>query len=394
MGLLGLYVALLPFPVTVVFADGSELSTGPSDIVLVVLLLFAIPILRIPSRAWSHWHTAVALMPLLSGLGAAISGQTLGVAVIAAKIVGLITLFLLYLTIVVSVRTWDEIRWVLRIFVTAVVWMNVVATTAFVLGVDAFGLNPDSSRLSALNPDPNAYGGLILIALVIAIPTMKSDAPVITGRLTRIAVFLLPLSLFLTNSRSTWIATGVAIAVLASAMPKAWFRFALIAAAAIAAITYFLPGELANDQFALAGRGSSSRFELFDYAWEAFWSNPLVGIGLGQFAAQHGYIVHSTMVWWLGEFGIVGLVAITGFLGTFLWWGWRVYRIQTEPNRSLALGLLAGFISMAVFSLGIEALYQRWWWLIMALIAAMRLATDRELQSVRHQHAERDESVR
>lgn len=380
--LLGLYVALLPFPVTIDLGDDSLISTGPSDIVLVVLVLFGASRLRIPEKGWSRWHAAVAIIPLISGLGVALSGMTLTVAVVAAKILGLFGLFVLYLIVVNTIQTWEDIRLLASRFVTSVIWVNLVATVVFILRIQVLGLNVEPARLSALNPDPNAYGGMLVVALALAVPTLKSAQPLVKGRMTQIGLLVLPLSIFLTNSRTAWIALGVAIVIIASAMPKAWFHFAMIATVVIVGLALLAPSEIASDQLALAGRGSSSRFEIFDQAWEAFWSSPIFGIGIGQFAIQHGYIVHSTPLWWLGEFGLLGLTAISCFILTFIRWGWRVYRVQLEPNRGLALGVTTAYLTMLVFSLGIEALYQRWWWLLMGLIGSMRLATQSDLRRV------------
>ncbi len=383
LSLVGLYVALLPYPVTIDLANGSQIRTGPSDVVLFVLLLFAMDVVTVPRLAWSGWHSAVALIPLISGLGVGLSGGELTVAVVAAKVIGLLALFAGYVVVISVVSTWDDVRYLARIFVRSVVWLNLVATALFVLRLPFLGLNPEPLRLSGLNPDPNAYGSMLVVALALAAPTFGSGRAITDSRIERWGVALLPFSILLTNSRSAWIALGVVVIGLIVSRPRAGLGLALAAGAVLALAALLLPPDLTSEQLALAGRGSSSRVEILTETWSAFWSQPLVGIGLGQFQAVHGYIIHSTPAWWLGEFGIVGFVTIVGFLGTFFRWGRHVVRVQIDPQRTMVLGLMIAFTSMAVFSLGIEALYQRWWWLTMGLLASARCITARDIARTR-----------
>ena len=372
LGLISLYAVLLPFPVTITLSPESEIRTGPADVVLILLVIFGLSGATFVRKAWSRWHVAVLFTPVLSAVGVVLLDKPLGLGVLLAKVFGIVSLFVLYLILTSALRSWDDIRMVARRFVNIVIWLNLTATVLFVSRIYLPPFNIEPRRLSGLNPDPNAYGGMLIVALAMAIPTLQSKEPLVRGRISQMALLIMPLSILLTNSRSSWIGLGVVFLIVAVTRPRIWLRYVIAASLVLLVVGVFVAPELATDQLTLAGRGSSSRFQLITETSEAFWSSPIFGIGIGQFVQQNGIIIHSTPAWWFGEFGILGFTIMVGFLATFFRWAWSVYRTQLEPNRSLALGVFIAFVAMVVFSLGIEALYQRWWWLAMAFIGSMR----------------------
>jgi len=78
-----------------------------------------------------------------------------------------------------------------------------------------------------------------------------------------------------------------------------------------------------------------------------------------------------------GEFGLVGFVIFTGFISWFGINGVLAYRRVEAPERALVAGLIAAHLAMIGFSLGIEASFQRSWWLVMGLLAASCALADR-----------------
>jgi hypothetical protein len=86
-------------------------------------------------------------------------------------------------------------------------------------------------------------------------------------------------------------------------------------------------------------------------------------------------------MWFLADFGIVGLAVLSGFLGWFFAKGWFAYRSAPASGRPLVLALLLAHAAMLGLAMGIEAFYQRHWWLVLGLIAssyslALRRATN------------------
>jgi O-antigen ligase len=113
--------------------------------------------------------------------------------------------------------------------------------------------------------------------------------------------------------------------------------------------------------------------------WAANWmalqqwsESPLLGIGLGGFLIQsetrfsHPMIIHSTPIWILAEFGLLGagfLVFAVVVLGRPMW----STRAGNSPPLNAMLLILVMF---AVFCQFHEMLYQRFFWLYISLLAA------------------------
>jgi O-antigen ligase len=107
-----------------------------------------------------------------------------------------------------------------------------------------------------------------------------------------------------------------------------------------------------------------------------FREHPLFGAGLGAFIASHvtvdgtrPLVLHSTYIWWLAEFGIVGATAFVWLIGAIT---------ISELRRAKALGVqgratLFAMTSFGVMALVHELLYQRpLWFLIGAALATTR----------------------
>lgn len=111
--------------------------------------------------------------------------------------------------------------------------------------------------------------------------------------------------------------------------------------------------------------------------WHLFLANPLFGAGLGAFMEQTvrrgtPLVIHSTPLWLLAEFGIVGFLVLTAPVVL-------IFRseIMRAPRFDVAGRLLILIItSFAVMSLAHELLYQRTFWLILG--AAMAYAPKRQ----------------
>jgi putative inorganic carbon (hco3(-)) transporter len=61
---------------------------------------------------------------------------------------------------------------------------------------------------------------------------------------------------------------------------------------------------------------------------------------------------------------------LLGFLGWFLLKGWSAYRFAPTREQPIALALLLAHTSMIGLAMGIEAFYQRHWWMAFGLIAS------------------------
>jgi hypothetical protein len=109
--------------------------------------------------------------------------------------------------------------------------------------------------------------------------------------------------------------------------------------------------------------------------WQLFIANPVFGAGLGAFMEQAvrlgtPLVIHSTPLWLLAEFGVVGFLVMTAPIVL-------IFRseILRAPHFDVAGRLLILIISgFAVMSLAHELLYQRTFWLLLGVAMAMPYA--------------------
>jgi O-antigen ligase len=292
------------------------------------------------------------------------------------KCAGLLLPLLSYAVITSSVANWCDLRAVLRAFVYGVVVENVVAVGAFLVSYFFGFSNPFTQygglRLSGTLLDPNAYGGLLVAALVICEGASYGQTPLIGGVRLWVVRVTLGLGILFTFSRSAWVALGSALLLLCVVRTRMAIR--LIFSGLAAAPCFFL---LMGPRFlpvfeTMASRPKQvqGRFDLIHSALNAFASHPLLGGGLGSFRLSEREISHNTAMWFLADFGIVGLVVVCGFIGWFFVKAWQAYGTAPVSEQPLVLGILLGHTAMAGLAMGIEAFYQRPWWMIFALIAS------------------------
>lgn len=377
------YVLLLPIQL-----QGPGASRfAPSDLALFFYWLTAAGRARLSARALTIWHW---LLPCLFLAGTATSlflyGSVSSYALLQ-KLCGLFILLAAGLAIATVARDWESVGRIVQLFVAGVVAQNWLALLAFALqtgaGIALPWINYDGSRLSGLLIDPNAYGGLLVAATLLHI--VAGDP----SRKARLSAHLTTLSLLmgvvLTFSRSAWLGLALGLCAYAVMRPRAALGIiGLTGCAGLAAVLVFGRSYLPT-MLAMAARPDqiAARLTIIADGLDLFAAHPLAGVGLGAYLAQYGVIVHNTLIWFLVEFGLPGIVVIAGFLGSHILRGAAARQASPPAYRPLTTGLLATHIALIGLSIGIEALYQRHWWLIMSLlgsayaIALRPTATDR-----------------
>lgn len=368
-GLLVAYVFLLPVQVPL----GSD-RFAPADLFLLAYVALWFPRVRHVPRGWSVWHGALVA---LFGTGLAVAllrdGTVSGYALVQ-KAIGLLFLLVGYAVLLDHCSDESRARQLLRWFVVGVVLHAAVAIAVYVLQVAGVVsttlINFDNARVAGLLVDPNAFGGLLVVALVLHLWTARSAAPLWHWRRGRVtAGLVLLLALALTFSRSAWIAFVLALLVAlltkgrrgVHALP-AYYPAGLFVG--ILALLSWRPGLLA---LAVRSDQVTGRVAILREAFVEIEQTPFFGIGLGTYVREHGVIVHNTTAWFLTEFGLVGLVVFIGFIGWYLRRLWAAAHAGPAPDRSLAFAVMLAQVGMLGLSVGIEAFYQRHWWLLFAV---------------------------
>jgi len=251
------YIFFLP----VQFEVSETLRFAPSDFFLLCFLILGFFRIRFDRSVWSVFHVALLGIFILGTVRAAFDDPHLSNYVLINKDLGILLLYASYAMICTAVRKWTDIRWILRHFVIAVVFQTALASAAF-FGVNGWGMdlpwiNHGAVRLSGFLVDPNAFGGLVAVALLIHSVTYFSERPMIRGALGALCMFLLSAGLLLTLSRSAWIGFLVAGAVLVLIRPHFVARLSILGALAFLAVLVGLGNGKTQSMVALAERSNT-----------------------------------------------------------------------------------------------------------------------------------------
>lgn len=366
------YVMLLPFQ----FEVGNRVNFAPADCFLVVVLLLAAGQLKYRTAAWTAWHFGIPLTFAAGSLVAAFRFGTIDRYELINKDAGLLLPLLSYAAITSTVAGWEDVRHLIRVFTLSVVIQNVVCVAAF-LGTYFFGITTpfvryEGLRLSGLLLDPNAYGGLLVVAFVLMEAASYGPAPLLGKKAVLAARVTLGLGILFTFSRSAWVALGLALIVFTVLRPRAVGKLLMSGLVGAPCVLLLLGRRFLPIFVTMAARPKQvqGRFDLLHDALAAFARHPFFGGGIGSFRLSEGEIAHNTASWFLADFGIVGLSVLLGFMGWFFVKGWVAYRVAPAREQPILLALLLAHTAMAGLAMGIEAFYQRHWWMVIGLIAS------------------------
>lgn len=373
------YLLFLAIQVNV--GGATNVRFAPSDVFLGIYLLMVVAgsvRLRIFPDAWTPWQLAFGAVIILGNLVSVLNIGRLSTYTLVNKDIGLITLFLSYMFFSSVALDLERVRWILKMLVYGIVANNLIALAAFagyrIIGLTVSALHSDSPRLSGMLPDSNQYSSLLGMALLILLVTSMGPRPLVSRAFAVLAVLSLAMGIVLAYSRSGVIGLILGLAVIVPFRPKVVGAVAGAALLGFGAIVLVLGVDYIQTATALALRPDQVqvRMHIIDTALPMFAESPIFGIGLGVFAERYVQnIIHNTPVWILTEFGLLGLVVFAGLFGNFVLRAWRVYRTTGPETQSVILALVAVHFQMLGVSMGVEAFYQRHWWLVMALIGSV-----------------------
>ena len=378
------YAALLPIQIEIAV----DFRVAPADL---CVLLAALPLtvrLRYRTKAWSFWHMGILLTFAVGSFLAILASGGLSRYLFVNKDLGLLLLFLTYMVVTSAITEWKQVRLVLQVFVWSVVLQNLVGIAEFLIsyffGVDTYFTAYGNRRFAGMLLDPNANGGLLILSLLLCEATSRGPTALVRGWWLAFCRLTLGLGILLSFSRTAWVSLAIAWLFLLFLLPT---RIAVAIRAVLAGAAALILGMLlAGDQFvlyfremALRPESGRARGELMEKALSHFAHNPVWGGGLGNFIETEGTIVHNTPLWFLADFGLIGLAMFVGFMAWFVIKAWDARRLAPYSEKIVVQALLIGHIAMLSLGMGIEAFYQRHWWLVMALIASSyHIATRRK----------------
>jgi len=390
------YIILLPYQ----FQIGKTTNIAPSDCLLLLAVIFGLGQLKWTNTMWSPWHFGIVLVFVFGSLVCALNYGLLASYEFVNKDAGLLVPFVSYFAITSITTDWTRLRRLLRIFVMTVAAENLLAIGAYfaahVYGIKTSLGQYQDLRLSGMLLDPNAYGGLLAMALVIGEAASTGPAPLFRRAALIISRITLATGLLLTFSRSAWLGLGLALLVLCFFQVRLVGRF-LGSLFLGAPCLFCLVGSgflSVIREMARRPKQVQERFDLIRFALDGFSRHPMLGGGLGSFRLTVGEIAHNSAMWFLADFGLLGLIVFLGFLGWFFAKAWEAHQSAPCEQQPLALALLLAHTTMAGVAMGIEAFYQRHWWFVFALIASASTLSRRSQLNTSSARFENTESTR
>ncbi|MEK3748161.1 O-antigen ligase family protein [Paenibacillus sp. FSL E2-8871] len=350
---------------------GGAFRIAPSDLFLMLGLFAAGLHLKLDPRQFSSWHWGMLFIFVLASFVSIWRNGFITQYALLQKDFGFILLLLTYIMLVQAVDSWDRLYKMLRAFLISVLIFNGVALFDFFSGVKVPFMVQDG-RLSGMLIDPNAYGGLLVTAFAIHIMTSGDGVKLLRGWVSTLATITLAGGIIMTFSRSSWIGLFLVLLTLLLTNPSRLLKIGMGFSVAFGALLLYKGTAYLDVLGNMASRPSQiqSRLDIIGKAVEWIAQSPLLGIGLGSYNYELRIIIHNTPIWFMTEFGLLGLIVYGGFMIWFFIVGIRSYRAADRVNRPIIMALLLSHAAMIGLSMGIEALFQRYWWFMMAMNAA------------------------
>jgi hypothetical protein len=255
------------------------------------------------------------------------------------------------------------------------VWAVVAYIDWRVVDIISFLEFDEPTRFGGMQFDVNNAGAAYGVAVIVL---WRMGGELFRSTVARtMALAICVAALALTLSRGSYVAVAAALIVVLAvtrSTAKNWARYAgfVLVVLVIGLATGFLGSALQD--FTNRPNTVSEREDLTAEALDSFAESRGLGIGLGSQLADTnarldvsqqggGQIVHNTAIWLLVEMSVVGIVYLAAMAVLPI----QVTLRMRAFDRQLALALLGAQVVMLVASIGIEALYQRQWWLIIGL---------------------------
>lgn len=250
-----------------------------------------------------------------------------------------------------------------------------------------------SERAISTSVDPNVLGGMLSMALALAVPQLLSSKPLLPRQIMAGIVAALGLCLLLTYSRGSMVAAAAGLALIALLRyPKL-----LLGMAAAALLILILPWTQDYvvhlvEGFQFQDLATQMRIGEYTDALKLMARYPLFGVGFAGSPDIDLYLGVAMVYLTIGgEMGVLGLLAFTAVIGTLLVLGWRVRHTAAQNPQhdalwlglyaALAAGLTGGIFDHYLFNLDFHHSVT-YFWLFVGLAAAIaRLLANRSLTS-------------
>ncbi|MCH7789321.1 MAG: hypothetical protein IH940_07745 [Acidobacteria bacterium] len=365
-------VFLLPVQLEIGALEGVlDSRLAPSDLFLAMAIVLAPRSIRTGRRA-------VDLLPI--GLIAILAyGILVALGVehavtdhaVVVKFLGAVMLALLGVVTAAYARA-GFARRIVRVFLLGIAISGVLAWIDFKLfNFMTIADSKVDSRFAGMLIDPNNAAALFALGSILS---WHAGREVFKHRVTHwVVVTFCAVFLGLTYGRGAMLAlvlAAVAIAILGRMTTQRFMRLAAIGLLALPVL--FMSGIVdgAVEDFNRRPDNVAARGSIATDGVDAFVESAGWGIGLGTYKETYDEVIHNTALWLLVEMSIVGLLFFLAMSLVPV----SAATAATAVDRHLAYGLLGGHLTMVIASAGIEAMYQRHWWLVIGLMSLAYMA--------------------
>ena len=338
----------------------------PGDVVLVCAVLAAPEMITFRRQAMSLLSLAfVAVLAYGVVLAIAYAGEVTNHAIIVKFFGGCV--LVVWCVVTISQVRAGLLLTIMRTWLSGMAFWAVISYFDWrVADVVPFITHDLATRFGGAQFDQNNAGVAYGVAVILM---WRYGSRVFSSRVARSALFaILATAFVLTLSRGAFLAVGGGVAViLAVDRVGATYWIRLFAVGCLALLIGLTSGliDAAIDDFEARPDNITSRQSLIEDALDLYVDSNGLGVGLGTQRMQQGEIVHNTPILLLVETSLIGLSFFGALVALPIRAALRLRRFDNE----LGLGLLGGHVVMVIAALGIDALYQRHWWLLIGLCA-------------------------
>lgn len=300
-----------------------------------------------------------------------------------------------HLMIVTLVKTEKRFQTFLIIFMVLIGWLAVSSLISYLQGnvIVAMGIER-ASGLTSAGGDPNTLGLTLVSALPLIVLVLNKEMPKWARILALGVCGMAVVTVISTGSRMSFFSLILAIGLFAATRKH---RFIYVPVALILlGLGWILIPQQYKDRYETVNslekdESYQNRLRAWQAGWGMFKSNPLTGIGPGNFAVaagtefwpgegrKHWLNAHSLPLKAIGELGLFGTLAFIYMLFTLFRLNREMKRVaREEPDLP---GYLAGFPVACDFALIIlliggytsHNLYRSTWFMLASLSGALHI---------------------
>jgi putative inorganic carbon (HCO3(-)) transporter len=222
---------------------------------------------------------------------------------------------------------------------------------------------PWMGRPSGLLTYSNSEAGYLDLLLPIAIGVALYTAQRLLRWVSILAIGVGSVALLLTQSRGGWMAMAVILALLASRFAPPLLRIPILVMAACAAVAIAVATPLIADRLLnIEPTITTTRFALWQAAFNLFLNSPVTGIGYGGFElhapnsllplfGERAIETHNIYLQLLAETGVIGTTAFLLLAAVGIRAGWTMHQQALAKGERTASGIYLGVSAAIVATL-------------------------------------------